>query len=486
MNLHTRVFLLLLIICLNFSLAAQPLKVSEDGRFLVKTNGEPFIWIGDTAWELFHKLDRDEATEYLENRSKKGFTLIQAVVLAENDGLRTPNPYGEVPLFDLDPGRPNPKYFAHVDFIVNKAEQLGLVVGMLPTWGDKLETNNPGAGPVVFNPENAAIYGEYLGARYKNKPVIWILGGDRNVDNPTNREIWKAMALGIKKGDQGRNLQTYHPRGGATSAYWFHNEPWLDFNMYQSGHEKHFHQVYEFAEYLLLMKPRKPFVDGEPAYEDISLRFWEFMDFSKPGYQRVPAGVLNDQGIIKDRSHFEQGFFTDYDVRIHAYWNFLAGACGYTYGNNAIWQMFKKGGKIAIPALSDWREAMDRPGAEDMTHVRALFESRPFQKLIPDQAIIYGINPNDKHHVRAAGAIDGSYLLIYLAVGQPVTVQMNKIDDQEAQAWWYNPRNGESTNLGAFRTDDLHEFQPPRLGEGHDWMLVIDAAQAGYKAPGRW
>jgi len=32
----------------------------------------------------------------------------------------------------------------------------------------------------VFNVDNAKIYGEYLGKRYKNKPIIWILGGDRH------------------------------------------------------------------------------------------------------------------------------------------------------------------------------------------------------------------------------------------------------------------------------------------------------------------
>src|SRR5690606_18270174 len=101
-----------------------------------------------TAWELFHKLNREEATEYLENRKSKGFTVIQAVVLAENNGLRTPNSYGEVPLIVLDPTKPNEKYFEHVDFVVNKAEELGLVIGMLPTWGDKIFSENPGAGPI--------------------------------------------------------------------------------------------------------------------------------------------------------------------------------------------------------------------------------------------------------------------------------------------------------------------------------------------------
>src|SRR3954453_9780780 len=73
------------------------LKVSENRRFLVKEDGSPFFYLGDTAWELFHRLDRPEAARYLADRAAKGFTVIQAVVLAELDGLHAPNAYGHTP-----------------------------------------------------------------------------------------------------------------------------------------------------------------------------------------------------------------------------------------------------------------------------------------------------------------------------------------------------------------------------------------------------
>ena len=64
------------------------LKVSENRRFLVHADGSPFFYMGDTAWELFHRLNREEAEKYLENRRRKRFTVIQAVALAELDGIR--------------------------------------------------------------------------------------------------------------------------------------------------------------------------------------------------------------------------------------------------------------------------------------------------------------------------------------------------------------------------------------------------------------
>ena len=126
------------------------LRVSESKRYLETTEGKPFLWIGDTAWELFHRLNREEAVEYLENRKAKGINVIQAVVLAERDGLRTPNPYGALPFKDLDPTQPNEAYFEHVDFIVNEAEKLGLYLGMLPTWGDKIFSEQSGGRANCF------------------------------------------------------------------------------------------------------------------------------------------------------------------------------------------------------------------------------------------------------------------------------------------------------------------------------------------------
>src|SRR5688572_9142540 len=62
-----------------FSLAgAAQLKLSAGKRYLVTKAGKPFFWLGDTAWELFHRLNREEAKEYLQNRADKGFTIIQA------------------------------------------------------------------------------------------------------------------------------------------------------------------------------------------------------------------------------------------------------------------------------------------------------------------------------------------------------------------------------------------------------------------------
>src|SRR6516225_3170653 len=151
------------------SLTADPgaafgprLRVSENGRFLVREDGSPFYWFGDTAWELFHRANREDAHHYLKKRAEQGFTVIQAVVLAEFQGIRKPNANGDLALINENAATPNEAYFTHVDWVVGQANNLGLAIGMLPTWGDKVGKTH-GDGPRIFSQKNARVYGEFLG-----------------------------------------------------------------------------------------------------------------------------------------------------------------------------------------------------------------------------------------------------------------------------------------------------------------------------------
>lgn len=67
----------------SLSVAIQP---SACGRHLVRYEAPdaPYFYLGDTAWELFHRLDDAEAEMYLRNRAAKGFTSVMVVILAEH------------------------------------------------------------------------------------------------------------------------------------------------------------------------------------------------------------------------------------------------------------------------------------------------------------------------------------------------------------------------------------------------------------------
>src|ERR1051326_6509939 len=124
---------LLLYVFLGIAHAQLPrLKISDNHHFLITESGQPFFWLGDTAWELFHRLNREDAEHYLKNRAQKGFNVVQAVALAEFDGLTITNAYGHLPLIENDPLQPNEDYFKHVDWIVAKANSLGTLSSAEP------------------------------------------------------------------------------------------------------------------------------------------------------------------------------------------------------------------------------------------------------------------------------------------------------------------------------------------------------------------
>lgn len=441
--------------------APDRLRVSENRRYLVTGDGKPFFYLGDTAWELFHRLNREEAEEYLRDRAAKGFTVIQAVVLAELDGLKDPNPYGQIPLIENDPLRPNEKYFEHVDWIVSKANELGLVIGMLPTWGDKWN-KKWGVGPEIFDPTNAESYGAWLGKRYKNRSIIWILGGDRPVENDRHREIIRSMAKGLRKGDEGRHLLTFHPVGGSGSAEVFHADDWLDFNMRQNGHGIEFTGRYETTLTDYRRTPVKPIIDGEPVYEDHPVSF--------------KANAL--------------GYTTAADVRRALYWDLFSGAMGHTYGNHAVWQMYAPNRAPINNPLRPWKEALQAPGASQMQHGRRLLESRPFLTRIPDDSIVV----TDKIATVVPGAgtrrfvatrdEQGTYAMVYAPVGRSFQVRLDVIRGRQVRAWWFDPRTGKAQVIGEFPNTGRQSFTPPTPGELTDWVLVLDDIAQNYPPPG--
>jgi hypothetical protein len=432
----------------------MPLQVSPNRRFLVHDDGTPFFYLADTAWELFHRLTREEADFYLQTRAAQGFTVIQAVALAEYGGLTVPNAEGGLPLHENDPAQPQKLYFRHVDWIVNRAAELGLYIGMLPSWGDKVN-QKWGEGPEIFTPDNAFAFGKFLGRRYQDKPLIWIIGGDRVPENDTHYETWRLMVNGLRMGDGGTHLMTFHPMGGQSSSSYFHSADWLDFNMMQTGHSRN-SANYDKIAHDYALSPAKPCLDGEPGYEDHPESF-------DP----------------------KNGYLNDYDARKAAYWAVFAGACGHTYGCHDIWQFLDTSRFPAVTsARTPWREALQLPGANQMRHVRALIESRPFLSRIPDQSLLVSDAGTGGDHVQATRDADGSYAFVYSAAGLPFTLDTAMLSGATLAAWWFDPRTGHVRSLDRFPRIPSQTFTPPTEENGSGWVLVLDDAARNFPPPG--
>lgn len=428
--------------------------IAPDQRHLQTEDGRPFFYLGDTAWALFHRLTREEADLYLRDRADKGFNVIQAVALAELRGLDEPNAYGELPLLNRDPATPNEAYFAHVDHVIARANELGLTVGLLPSWGRYWRDGSS----QIFTVASARSYGRFLGRRYRDAGVIWILGGDSNVRSANERAIIDAMAKGIEEGDGGRNLITFHPRGPGLSSGQLRDAPWLDFYMNQSSHAGRDLDTGLYVENDLAIDPKRPVIDGEPRYEGIPVSFY-------------------------NQGHDPHLRFDDDAVRKAAWWSVMAGAAGHTYGNNNVWQMWAPGREPAIGANRPWHEAIEDPGARQMGLLRRFMEDHAFHTLEPRQDLILDGPAHGPAKIRAARASDGARIIVYSPQGAPFVLDLGELEGGMHRQTWFDPRYGAKYPFRTEQSHGIQSFVPPSAGEGQDWVLLLEVKSGEDTAP---
>ncbi len=442
----------------------ESITVSANGRFLITQSGPPFFWLADTAWNFFWRPTRAEVEHYFNVRQQQGFNVIQAVILAETDGVRLPNANGHTPLLGDDPTRPNEYYFRYVDDLIRLAASKGLYIGLLPTWGDKVHRELWGAGPLIFNVENARVYGRFLGERYRHDTnILWILGGDRPAEG--YEAVWGAMAEGILEGlgrrPFGQPFMTYHPIGAKSSSEWLHNADWLRMIMLQSCHGWQDVTNCEMIASDYAHTPIKPVLDDVANYEDHPI---------DPFSRQWQAG---------------HGRFTAYDVRKQAYRAVFAGACGHTYGHQSIWQFWRLDRPPVNFPMPTWDEAVYAPGATQMIHLKNLMLSRPYLDRIPAQEMLLGLpaipkpdlaqhaDPLRAAHPQATRPADGRYAFIYF----PLAEQTLRIDLSclagRVTAIWYDPRTGQSHPAGDYSKGLVTVTSPIA---GPDWVLVVDGS----------
>jgi hypothetical protein len=448
------------------------MNVSPNRRYL-EQDGTPFFYLADTSWKLLTVPTEEEADLYLRTRKEQGFTVVMPVIATEI----TRGEEDEIsPFVDRDPFRPNEDYFARVDRIIRRANELGLWAAILPTWGSLVGGND--RDTPILDERSARRYGEYVGRRYRDANVIWVNGGDRNVRDEQVTATWRALAEGLKAGDDsGKHVMTFHPPGmrpepkdSGTSSRWFHHDAWLDFNMLQTG--LRFQEEDQCERYLAeyAREPTKPFVEGETRYENSP------RNFGMP----TPTGP-------KIRAHH---------VRQSAYYAMLCGALGHTYGCRDVWSFYVPSDRPPTRAVDmHWKEALRLPGAEQLRHWRRLFESYPWYRLVPDLptntssvgtigggrtegALVTMGSWDGSGNIRTPAAIsdDASFALVYLPLQMPVWVDLSKVQpgpNGAVDALWFDPRTGEERPIKRHHERGEVRFFPPGGETEPDWVLIL-------------
>ncbi|UZR96385.1 DUF4038 domain-containing protein [Chondrinema litorale] len=435
------------VLCFCGQFAHGQLSVSENGRYLVSHDNTPFLWLGDTGWGLFQKLNREEVDFYLKTRAEQSFSVIHAAVVHKNPFIvpELENIYGDKAFEDEALMKPaitegnNPKdetaydYWDHVDYIIEKADEYGIYILFLPLFGMAEDD-----GYNLINEKNAYSYGKFLGSRYKErKNIIWCMGGDVLSENENCINIWNLLAKGVTEGvagneDYTKTLMSYHIRGGHTTSESFMEAPWLDFNMNQTWDL--YTSIYSMVSKDYNSMKLAPILHGEGAYED------------GPEYPTKPI--------------------TPHKIRKQAYWATFAGGL-HTYGNSNIWSF----GTNPKYVTEDWKKAIFSEGARSLSIYTQFMKSIDWWSFIPDQTIIVnGVGAADSLNVAMRSG--DKQIMVYLPEPAEITLDLkNKIKSKKLTGEWINPKTGDRKDAGKFKKNELIKIHTPEDWEDALFLL---------------
>jgi len=424
-----------------------PVRVSYDGSYLVDAVNRPFFINGDAGWSLIVQLSRDQAQTYLDDRAAKGFNAILVNLIDHAYGDLAPaNRDGQRPF--LEDGRfdtPNEAYFAHADWIIAQAEQRGMLVLLAPLYlGFDCGPDGWCAETKSSSYDALRAYGHYLRQRFAaHSNIVWVVGGDADVRAHGMTGRLRAFAESLIDRRSARLVSAHNQRGQAAMDVWnaLNTDRWLNLNNVYTGR---------------LTYPKALEQSGWPGRQPLFL---------------IESNYENEQDS------------TPRSLRSQAYWAVLSGAlAGHVFGNCPIWHFGTSAAK-RFCAVSDWVSELNSPGSQSLPLVGRLFSSRRFFKLVPDRnhsVIIDGVG-SGADYAAAAYAPDGTLIIIYLPSGRSVRVDLSRVGNSRAKVWWFDPRTGSSTLVGAFPTDVPRSFSTPT---DDDWVLVVDRDSLNLPAPG--
>ena len=120
-----------------------------------------------------------------------------------------------------------------------------------------------------------------------------------------------------------------------------------------------------------------------------------------------------------------------------------------------------------------WEDALRRPGAEQMRHLRAFMEQTPLQNLVPDQSLLLGGLGENADHKRAIRSGDKTFVAVYQPKGASFSLKPSVVGNKNVR--WYDPRTGHRLPAKGQAVDNAMVFQPP---SELDWVLEMRSPEA--------
>ena len=435
----------------TFPVPQQFMTLSANGKYLVNSfTNKPVFINGEDGFALALQLSDADVETYLKDRANKGFNFVWVGLIDADQKNPAKNFAGNAPFDGPAFTHFNEAYWAHIDFVVQRAQALGITLGISPAF-----VGINGLFQTALNKSPDAVltaYGRFLGERYKTYPnIVWVLGGDADPQMVKYKKI-NRIGEAIAETDENHLLTleairfARKPDQSTLTAYGGKLPSFINLNW-----------VYN--------KQATVVVGCEAAYTD-SLR-------------SLPPLMGEDWYELEHSVTGEQ-------ARQEGYWAVLSGCyLGRLSGNGPIWSFNSASGGFA--SGPSWKTQLDSVGSVGQQYLGKLMNSRQHWLMVPDTnhtVLTGGFASGEKLSVAARSA-DGQTIIAYFSEGNASvkTIDMTKIESSSSSvnAWWYDPRTGTAKSIGTFPNAGTRDFTCP---DERDWVLVLDDASATLREPG--
>ncbi len=436
--------------------AHGPVRVAKDKGHFEHADGTPFFWLADTWWLGLCARFRwpEDFTLLTEDRVKKGFTVVQMTAglnpVMDAFDKRSANEAG-VP-WEKDYARINPGFYELADLRIQHLVSEGIMPCIFACWGYNV---------LMMGLEKMKAHWRYLIARWGACPVTWSLAGEGSMawfgskDKPGDAakqiDLLGEIAKYVRSADPYRRMLTVHPDAGRGSGRKSISDPsLLDFDMLHTGHLQYrvLPHTINTLRWSVRQKPDMPVINGEVCYENA-------FDESPASFQRFLFWSCILSGAVAGHAYGADGIWQFITEETHD--------AGYNYVNNQHW------------GWKTWKQQYDLPGSQQVGISKRKLMEYSWWLIEPHQEWLDVCWDGDIIPKPFAGGIPGKLRIAFIPTILKMPIIKNIEKDIRYQAHFFNPINGERSDIGVVMPDSSGNWQPPFPGVIHDWMLVLEA-----------
>ncbi len=377
------------------------LKISKNSRYLIYSDGTPFLWMGETGWFVERKSTMSEWHSYINARVAQHFSVVQISPrqIPRNQSEELP------PRSFKEDGTVDPVFWQELEAKIQYANEQGLfilMVGVGKKWEDQFAKNSKNQD-----------FETYLTGRFAALMVIFSPSFDElyNVGNDSVATRMHRLTT---------HLITQHPGTNYEANRMYRNALSVDFCGEQSGHHNgNLTEAYHAARAWTLDMwngdPVKPVIDIEAmydAYGNNNAKNWREKDVRKLGWIA-----------------------------------WLSGSRGYTYGagdvppkvpggSGGVWRFNEDSTKYDY-----WRKALRWPSAGQMPILHDFFSSIEWWRLVPSHELIQNQPGDDTLKMVASKSREGDMVLAYLPDNSDIVLDLKDFSGP-LTGTWFSPVTG--------------------------------------------